>query len=83
LFLVYSFCVFIESILASITSISKFVKNSGVNEEKIFSNADLKSKYIELLAEKSVRKNQYFKRPSLLIMSAICMSERVNGWKGE
>jgi hypothetical protein len=41
--------------------------NRGVNEEKIFSNADLKSKYIELLAEKSVRKNQYFKRPSLLI----------------
>jgi hypothetical protein len=41
--------------------------NRGVNEEKIFSSADLESKYIELLAEKSVRKNQYFKRPSLLI----------------
>jgi hypothetical protein len=43
------------------------IMNRGVNEEKIFSSADLKSKYIELLAEKSVRKNQYFKRPSLLM----------------
>jgi REP element-mobilizing transposase RayT len=30
------------------------IMNRGVNEEKIFSSADLKSKYIELLAEKSV-----------------------------
>ena len=30
------------------------IMNRGVNEEKIFSTADLKSKYIELLAEKSV-----------------------------
>ena len=30
------------------------IMNRGVNEEKIFSSAELKSKYIELLAEKSV-----------------------------
>jgi len=38
------------------------IMNRGVNEEKIFSSAEMKN---DRRRERSVRENQYFKRPSL------------------
>jgi len=54
--------------------------NRGVNEEKIFSSAEMK---YDRRKERSVRENQYFKRPSLCEVPAVTLNYRRNKkcWK--